>query len=345
MVKTWPKCVQVQKRQEERIKEYQAIKEFHETEGWEIKWMCKVLEISRAAYYKWLHRTPSKRDIENEGILETIQMIYESNNGLFGYRKMTMAINRVNGIHVNEKRVRRLLRTNEMYCSYRRKSRCCWRKSQPEETAENILGRNFHADCPNQKWCTDITEIRIPGKDQKLYISTVIDLYDRYPVAWEISSRNDTDLVNNTLMKALEAYPEGCELFHSDRGFQYTRKEFSHILSTHGIRQSMSRVSRCIDNGPMEGFQGQLKDICRILYPEANTIEEMRQALEQTFRFYINEYPQKRFGGKTAGEVRHQALSEGLIIDYPIKPNPQVTRFWNRIEDSQRKRTQQSSLS
>lgn len=303
--------------------------------------MCKVLEISRAAYYKWLHRTPAKRARENKELLKTILMIHGTNNGLFGYRKMTMAINRAIEDRVNEKRVRRLLRIHKLDSTYRKKSRYRWRKCQPEQTADNTLAKQFHADYPNQKWCTDITEFKISGTDQKLYISTIFDLYDCYPVAWELSTRNDAELVHKTILKALAVHPEGCELFHPDRGFQYTRAQFSQILSNHGIKQSMSRVSRCIDNGPMEGFQGQLKDILRVLYPEVSTVEKMREAIEGTFNFFINESPQKRFKGKTAGEVRSQALNEGQIVDYPIEPNPQITRFWNRIEESQRRRSHQ----
>lgn len=76
--------------------------------------MCKVLEISRAAYYKWLHRNPAKRARENKELLKTILMIHGTNNGLFGYRKMTMAINRAIEDRVNEKRVRRLLRIHKL---------------------------------------------------------------------------------------------------------------------------------------------------------------------------------------------------------------------------------------
>ena len=336
MVKTLPKCMQEQKRAEIKANYYKVVRHFHRTEGWEIKWMCKVLGISRAAYYKWLRRTPSKRDIENEAVLIEMRKIHESNNGLFGYRKMCMALNRQNGLHVNEKRIRRLLRINGMECAYRKKARYNWKRSRPEETAENVLDRNFHADRPNQKWCTDITEIKVPGTGQKLYISTIFDLYDRFPVAWQISERNDTGLVNDTLLKALEANPEGCELFHSDRGFQYTRAVFHQFLTDHGIVQSMSRISRCIDNGPMEGFQGQLKDICEVLFPKIRSVEEMKAALEKTYEYYINEYPQKRFDGKTAGEVRAEALIEGVTRDYPIKPNPQVVHFWKMIGESQK---------
>lgn len=333
MVISGPRCIRERKRLEMRERKYQVIQKFHEKEGWEIRWMCQVLKVSRAAYYKWLRRKPSERDKENEELTHAIQTIHNGNNGLFGYRKMTMVLNR-NGREkrVNDKRVRRLMRLAGLSSEYRRKSRKTWKKSTPEATAENVLNRNFKAEKPNQKWCTDITEVAVPGSSEKLYISTIFDLYDRYPVAYEISSRNDTKLVNDTLRKALDNNPGGCEIFHSDRGFQYTRRAFNEMLGEHDIQQSMSRVSRCIDNGPMEGFQGQLKDICVVLYPGVKTAAEIKGALYKTFDYYINEYPQKRFKGKTAGEVRKAALEEGIVEDYPIQKNPAVMRFWEKIE-------------
>lgn len=332
MVGTWPKCLQEQKRLEIRRYKYEGIKECHETEGWSIQWMCSFLKISRASYYKWLNRKPTKRDKENEELVEKMTKIYEGNNGLFGYRKMTMALNRVEEKKVNPKRVRRLMRANKLECAFRKKSRYKYVKVKPEETAENILNREFKADRPNQKWSTDVTEIKIPNSTGKFYISTIIDLYDRYPVAWHISTRNDSELVNRTLEKALEANPEGCDIFHMDRGTLYTRRYYAKWLENYGIRQSMSRVSKCIDNGPMEGFQGLLKDMCHVLYPNVKNGKELRKALEATFRYYIDEYPQERFKGRTAGEVRADALENGIVGDYPIRKNPQVVRFWKKIE-------------
>lgn len=319
-----------------RIRKYEVIRECHEEKGWSIKWMCQVLEISRGSYYAWCNRKPSARELENSQLLETIRDVHENNNGLFGYRKMTLYLKTKHSLTVNKKRVRRLLRLNDLPCTYRKKSRSHWKKSEPQLTAENVLNRKFQPDRPNQVWCTDVTEIKIPGTPEKLYISTILDLYDRCPVSWSFSVNNDSQMVSEMMDKAYAKYPEGCKIFHSDRGCLYTRAGFQKDLEKRGITSSMSRVSRCIDNGPMEGFQGQLKDICRVLFPDVKSVSEMKEALEKTFRYYMDEYPQARYDGKTAGQVREEAMS-GEVREYPIKPNSQVKKFWSMIEEKQRR--------
>lgn len=137
-----------------------------------------------------------------------------------------------------------------------RRQRKRYRKTSPQVTAENILGRSFHAKAPNTKWLTDITEFKVKGTSQKLYLSTILDLYDRSIVAYEISRRNGNQLVFRTFDKAIAKNPEARPLFHSDRGFPYTSRFFKRKLDTLGVMQNMSRVGRCIDNGPMEGFFG-----------------------------------------------------------------------------------------
>lgn len=98
--------------------------------------------------------------------------------------------------------------------------------SKPGETAENILKRDFYASAPNRKWATDVTEFKVPGEKKKLYLSAILDLYDRYPVAYVISSKNDNRLVFRTFDKAVAAFPDARPVFHSDRGFQYTSRMF-----------------------------------------------------------------------------------------------------------------------
>jgi len=127
--------------------------------------------------------------------------------------------------------------------------------------AENLLDRQFYADKPNQKWLTDVTEFKwYEGMVvHKVYLSAILDLYDRRIVAFAIGDRNDNPLVFKTFDKAVKANPDAHPLFHSDRGFQYTNRTFHHKLEKAGMTQSMSRVAHCIDNGPMEGFWGILK--------------------------------------------------------------------------------------
>ena len=89
---------------------------------------------------------------------------------------------------------------------------------------------------------------------RKLYLSAILDLYDRSVVAYVISRRNNNRLVFQTFDKAIASNPDAKPIFHSDRGFQYTGRMFQHKLSNQGMEQSMSRVGHCIDNGPTEGF-------------------------------------------------------------------------------------------
>lgn len=65
------------------------------------------------------------------------------------------------------------------------------------------------------------------------------------------------------------------------------------------MMQSMSRVSHCIDNGPMEGWQGLIKEMLDVLYPEVKTYDEMKESFDKTIDYYINHDPQERFNGKT----------------------------------------------
>jgi putative transposase len=294
--------------------------------------MCKQLKVSRAAYYKWTKRTETKLDTENKEVLECIKYIAESNNRLFGTLKMTYTVNKKLDRNYNHKRIYRLMCVHDLLSVFRRGKRYNWKRSKPQITAENILNRQFEVSKPNEVWCTDVTEIAYPGIAQKAYISSYLDLYDRSILGLHVSKRNDTFLTNESLRKAIEANIGATPLHHSDRGFQYTREVFKNLLESHGIKQSMSRISRCIDNGPMEGFQGIFKEILIILYPNLKTYEELEEAIYKTMNYYQNEYPQMRFKGLTPAEVRAKALSETVPKRYPITPNPQVVKFWNDIK-------------
>lgn len=314
---------------------YQLIDEHKD---WGIRWICELMGVSRAAYYKWKNHEPSERELANEQLLKKIKAVAESNNSLFGKVAMTDYINHhldEGESNVNHKRVYRIMCINNIRSHRTRYTRSSQKRSTPEQVAENILSRDFHADKPNEKWCTDITEKKIPRTTTKAYISTILDLYDRYPVGIAVSNRNDVALANQTLENAVQANPGAKPTFHSDRGFQYTRKAFQTTLENLGMKQSMSRVSHCIDNGPIEGFQGILKDLIDVMYPNIHSYEEMEKAIYAAFDYYINEYPQHRFKGKTAGEVRREALSAKKPVDYPIPKNNRIIKYWEHIHSLQ----------
>ncbi len=166
------------------------------------------------------------------------------------------------GIPVNDKRVLRICRKRGIKSTIQYANNGCTRQAKnPQYIAENLLNRDFHAEKPNEKWLTDVTEFKwYEGiAVHKVYLSAILDLYDRRIVSYVIRDRNDNPLVFDTFDQAVAANPDAKPLFHSDRGFQYTNRVFHQRLEDAGMTQSMSRVGKCIDNGPMEGFWGILK--------------------------------------------------------------------------------------
>lgn len=154
-------------------------------------------------------------------------------------------------------------------------------------TAENVPNRGFYADAPNEKWLTDVTEFKyyVGNEVKKLYLSAILDFYGRRIVAYKIGTSNNTALVFDTFDEAVAKNPTAHPLFHSDRGFQYTNKTFHNKLMNAGMRQSMSRVGRCIDNGPMERYWGILKSEMYYL-KKFTSQEELTKAIEEYILFY-----------------------------------------------------------
>ncbi len=289
--------------------------------------MCTQLGITRAAYYKWLHRTIPETEQENIFLAQLIQEYDERFHHILGYRRMTAWINRFNGTHYSRNRIRRIMRAMKIQSVIRRK-RKRYPKSAPERTAENLLKRDFTASRPNEKWTTDVTEFKwYEGPvARRLYLSAILDLYDRSVVAWVTSTRNDNKLVFDTFEKAIQANPDAKPLFHSDRGFQYTSRVFQTKLLLQGMRQSMSRVGHCIDNGPTEGFWGILKTEMYALlefHDKASLIDSIANYIE----FYNTARPQERFGNLTPSEVRTAALSTEYPAQYPIPPNRRIQKY------------------
>lgn len=159
---------------------YLAIKHFHETKGWIIEWMCSQLEISRAAYYKWMHRKIPLEEQENVKLAGLIREYDEHFHHILGYRRMTSWINHFNHTNYGKNRVHRIMKKLGIH-SVIRKQKKKYNSSTPEATAENKLNRDFYATAPNQKWSTDVIEFKVPGEKKKLYLSMILDLYDRYP--------------------------------------------------------------------------------------------------------------------------------------------------------------------
>ena len=289
---------------------YRAIRENHEESGDAIEESCKLLHVSRSAYHKWASGRLSHRSTENKMLAEKVEQIHMESPDK-GYRRINDELRHDHGIHVNDKRILRICRTTGIKSTIKYSSHGCTRQAKnPQYTAENLLNRQFCADKPNEKWLTDVTEFKwYEGiETHKIYLSAILDLYDRRIVAYVISERNDKPLVFKTFDRAVRANPDVHPLFHSDRGFQYTNRTFHHKLEQAGMTQSMSRVAHCIDNGPMEGFWGILKRE-RYYGKRFTSKKELISMIESYISYYNNRRVQRNLGILTPMEKHERYLA------------------------------------
>ena len=201
---------------------------------------------------------------------------------------------------MNDKRVLRICRKKDIkYAS----NGCTRQAANPQFIAENVLNREFYAEAPNEKWLTDVTEFHyyIGIEKHKVYLSAILDLYDRRIVSFVIHKNNNNALVYDTFDHAIAENPDAHPLCHSDRGFQYTNRVFHNKLESAGMTQSMSSVAKCIDNGPMEGFWGIIKRE-RYYGNRYTSRETVVKMIENYIEYYNTKRLQRNLGVRTPME-------------------------------------------
>lgn len=177
-------------------------------------------------------------------------------------------------------------------------------KGDVGKVAPNLLQRNFDAEKANEKWVTDVTEFAVDGK--KLYLSPVLDLYNREIIAYSMSERPRMQMINSMLDQAMSRLGERDKpVLHSDQGWQYQMKHYQNVLQSNGVVQSMSRKGNCLDNAVMEGFFGMLKSECYYLNKFKST-KELRRAIEEYIDYYNHERISSRLKGLSPVEYRTQ---------------------------------------
>ena len=227
-----------------------------------------------------------------------------------GYRRIRDDLERYHDIKVNDKRVLRICRKKDIKSTIKYANDGCTRQAaNPQFIAENVLNREFYADAPNQKWLTDVTEFKyyIGSEKHKVYLSAILDLYDRRIVSYVIRDNNNNSLVFDTFDKAITNNPDAHPLCHSDRGFQYTNRIFHTKLEEAGMTQSMSRVAKCIDNGPMEGFWGIIKRE-RYYGKKFTSRTALVSMIESYIEYYNNKRLQRNLGVLTPIEKHEQYM-------------------------------------
>ena len=164
---------------------------------------------------------------------------------------MQIILERRYGVKCNLKRVHRLMRLLDLRSVCRRRKRTRRKKLPAEYLAENVLDRDFKSKEQNEKWLTDVTEFKY-GTGGKVYLCAILNLYGRNIAGFSLGRKNSISLVFEAFDQAFQRYPDACPTVHSDRGAQYTSHAFRTRMKETGIRQSMSRPGKCLDNALME---------------------------------------------------------------------------------------------
>lgn len=222
-----------------------------------IRRLCAALEVSESGYYAWGKRQPSQRTQEDTALAERIEQAYQGSRRTYGSPRVQAEL-RAGGVHCSRKRIARLMRQRGL--SARRKTqRVHTTQSQhAQQVAPNRLNREFTAQRPNEKWVADLTGVWT--SQGWLYVAAVLDLFSRKVIGWAMAAKREDDLVLAALRMALQArHPQAGLLHHSDRGSQYTSRDYQTLLRAWGVEVSMSRKGDCYDNALMESFFATLK--------------------------------------------------------------------------------------
>lgn len=239
--------------------------------------MCKVFKISISAYFEWSSGKSNKRLERELKIKELIEKVFDESRYTYGSPRVWQAIKQAeNNPKVSRSLIARVMKKYGFVSVHRKKFKVTTDSKHSLATSENILDRKFSAEKPAQKWVSDITYIST--LEGWLYLTTVIDLYDRKIIGWSLSTGMKTTetIIKAWRMAVLNRPLNGELIFHSDRGVQYASVNFRNILNVNSeIIQSMSRKGNCWDNAVAESFFKTLKKEC-VYQNKFKTIQEAK---------------------------------------------------------------------
>ena len=203
------------------------------------------------------------------------------------------------GFNINHKKVLRIMREESLLCNkFKTRSRkYSSYKGEVGKVADNLVKRQFTASKPNELWLTDVTEFRIKGEENKLYLSPILDLFNSEIISYTLSNHPTIELTNTMLEKAIEENKDTKNLIiHSDQGFHYQHSTWTKKLEKMNIKQSMSRKGNCLDNSPMENFFGILKQ--EMFYGEDfKSYDHLRNEIKKYIKWYNEDRIKTKLNG------------------------------------------------
>lgn len=268
-----------------------------QTEKHSIKELCKLYEVSRSGYYKWLRRNGQANRYEKaqkqlDEYVKDIHTHYPS----MGYRQIRDTLLLQTGWAVCDLSVWRSMRRLHLH-GYIRKSKYPAQSGNENDLHPNLLNREFHAAKPLQKVTSDITYIKHGGK--WFYLVCYLDLFNNEIVEWQLSDSFDNHFVIQSAKRLLEkAKCTGCPiLLHSDQGNQYTSAGYQALLREYNAIQSMSRAGTPRDNAVMESFFGRFKDVLRFQYRYWER-DDLTTVISDVISYFNNVRPLRKLNGK-----------------------------------------------
>ncbi|MEU8976012.1 IS3 family transposase [Streptomyces monashensis] len=238
---------------------FQFIEDQRETFG--VKRLCQVLDVVRSSYYKWRasREARARRERDDQALADTIKAVHTDSDGAYGAPRVTAELRDTHGMHINEKKVARVMR-KFLITGVRLRKKVRTTMPEPSQTpVPDLFSRDFTAPAPNLKYMGDVTYIPV-GDGEFLYLATAIECFSRRIVGWSLADHMRTSLVSDALkMAAATRGSLAGAIFHSDHGVQYGSRQFAALCAELCVTQSMGAVGTSADNAACESFHASLK--------------------------------------------------------------------------------------
>jgi len=246
--------------------------------------LCALGQVSRAGFYRWRQVPPPEDatlDLRDE--IQRVALEFPC----YGWRRVTAELRR-RGWTVNHKRVRRIMREDNLLCLRRKKFVVTTDSHHNWRVYPNLAGEMVLSGL-DQLWVADITYIRL--EVEFVYLAVILDAFSRRVIGWALDSTLEAELATAALRMALRRRtPSSGLVHHSDRGTQYACGDYTELLKDHQIRISMSGKGNPYDNATCESFMKTLK-YEEVYRQEYRDLAEARASIE---RFLEKVYNQQR---------------------------------------------------
>lgn len=251
-----------------------------------IQKMCAWLNVSRSGYYKWRHHEPSEQALRRAHVHEAVVLTFDRFKKRYGAPRIAIELQEA-GVACSVNHVAQLMAAAGLKARNGRNFKFFPSANAINHVSDNLLGRDFTAEAPNEKWVSDITYIKLDRGFA--YLAVIMDLFSRQIIGWALDSTMTTALIIEAFeMAVARRNVKPGLILHSDRGVQYRSSDYQGLLYDQRIQPSMSRKGNCWDNAAMEAFFARLKVESIYAEPIRTKDEAYARVFEYIELFYNN---------------------------------------------------------